>query len=60
MPRTFWATPLHKDTPRQTNLGTTERRDVIERLPRLRFIASTGLRNVSIDMAAVVVLISLF
>jgi phosphoglycerate dehydrogenase-like enzyme len=28
------------------------RRDVIERLPRLRFIASTGPRNISIDMAA--------
>ncbi len=31
---------------------TPLRRDVIERLPRLRFIASTGPRNVSIDMAA--------
>src|SRR5260370_12894717 len=28
------------------------RRDVIERLPRLRFIASTGSRNISIDIAA--------
>jgi phosphoglycerate dehydrogenase-like enzyme len=28
-------------------------RDIIERLPRLRFIASTGPRNISIDMAAV-------
>src|SRR5260370_7710667 len=27
-------------------------RDIIERLPRLRFIASTGPRNISIDMAA--------
>jgi phosphoglycerate dehydrogenase-like enzyme len=27
-------------------------RDIIERLPRLRFIASTGSRNISIDMAA--------
>jgi phosphoglycerate dehydrogenase-like enzyme len=31
---------------------TPLRRDVIERLPRLRFIASTGPRNISIDMAA--------
>src|SRR5258708_13186377 len=31
---------------------TPLRRDVIERLPRLRFIASTGSRNISIDMAA--------
>src|SRR5258705_7522421 len=31
---------------------TPLRRDVIERLPRLRFIASTGTRNISIDMAA--------
>src|ERR1700721_2791412 len=27
-------------------------RDIIERLPRLRFIASTGPRNISIDIAA--------
>jgi phosphoglycerate dehydrogenase-like enzyme len=32
---------------------TPLRRDIIERLPRLRFIASTGPRNISIDMAAV-------
>jgi phosphoglycerate dehydrogenase-like enzyme len=32
---------------------TPLRRDIIERLPRLRFIASTGSRNISIDMAAV-------
>jgi phosphoglycerate dehydrogenase-like enzyme len=31
---------------------TPLRRDVIERLPRLRFIASTGSRNISIDIAA--------
>ena len=31
---------------------TPLRRDIIERLPRLRFIASTGPRNISIDMAA--------
>src|SRR6266404_4177848 len=31
---------------------TPLRRDVIERLPRLRFIASTGPRNISIDMVA--------
>src|ERR1700692_4588269 len=31
---------------------TPLRRDIIERLPRLRFIASTGSRNISIDMAA--------
>jgi phosphoglycerate dehydrogenase-like enzyme len=31
---------------------TPLRRDVIERLPRLRFIASTGPRNISIDVAA--------
>jgi phosphoglycerate dehydrogenase-like enzyme len=31
---------------------TPLRRDIIERLPRLRFIASTGPRNASIDMAA--------
>jgi phosphoglycerate dehydrogenase-like enzyme len=31
---------------------TPLRRDVIERLPRLRFIASTGPRNISIDLAA--------
>src|SRR5580693_3518065 len=31
---------------------TPLRRDVLERLPRLRFIASTGPRNISIDMAA--------
>jgi phosphoglycerate dehydrogenase-like enzyme len=31
---------------------TPLRRDIIERLPRLRFIASTGPRNVSIDMTA--------
>jgi len=31
---------------------TPLRRDVIEGLPRLRFIASTGPRNISIDMAA--------
>jgi phosphoglycerate dehydrogenase-like enzyme len=31
---------------------TPLRREVIERLPRLRFIASTGPRNISIDMAA--------
>ena len=31
---------------------TPLRRDVIERLPRLRFIASTGTRNPSIDTAA--------
>src|SRR6202051_3225431 len=31
---------------------TPLRRDIIERLPRLKFIASTGPRNVSIDMAA--------
>jgi phosphoglycerate dehydrogenase-like enzyme len=31
---------------------TPLRRDVIERLPRLRLIASTGTRNASIDMAA--------
>jgi phosphoglycerate dehydrogenase-like enzyme len=31
---------------------TPLRRDVIEHLPRLRFIASTGPRNISIDMAA--------
>jgi phosphoglycerate dehydrogenase-like enzyme len=31
---------------------TPLRREVIERLPRLRFIASTGSRNISIDMAA--------
>jgi phosphoglycerate dehydrogenase-like enzyme len=30
---------------------TPLRRDIIERLPRLRFIASTGPRNISIDMA---------
>src|SRR5260370_2318257 len=29
---------------------TPLRRDIIERLPRLRFIASTGPRNISIDM----------
>src|SRR5260370_21190024 len=28
------------------------RRDIIQRLPRLRFIASTGPRNISIDMPA--------
>src|ERR1700682_460176 len=32
---------------------TPLRRDIIERLPRLRFIASTGPRNISIDIAAV-------
>src|ERR1700736_6936663 len=32
---------------------TPPRRDIIERLPRLRFIASTGPRNISIDMTAV-------
>jgi phosphoglycerate dehydrogenase-like enzyme len=31
---------------------TPLRRDIIERLPRLKMIASTGLRNASIDMAA--------
>lgn len=31
---------------------TPLRRDIIERLPRLKFIASTGPRNISIDMAA--------
>src|SRR6202051_1781171 len=31
---------------------TPLRRDIIERLPRLRFIASTGPRNISIDMVA--------
>src|ERR1700737_4338599 len=31
---------------------TPLRRDIIERLSRLRFIASTGPRNISIDMAA--------
>jgi phosphoglycerate dehydrogenase-like enzyme len=31
---------------------TPLRRDIIERLPRLRFIASTGPRNISIDSAA--------
>src|SRR6266852_6892524 len=31
---------------------TPLRRDIIERLPRLRFIASTGSRNISIDIAA--------
>jgi len=31
---------------------TPLRRDIIERLPRLRFIASTGPRNISIDMTA--------
>ena len=31
---------------------TPLRRDIIERLPRLKFIASTGTRNPSIDMAA--------
>jgi lactate dehydrogenase-like 2-hydroxyacid dehydrogenase len=31
---------------------TPLRRDIIERLPRLRFIASTGPRNISIDVAA--------
>jgi phosphoglycerate dehydrogenase-like enzyme len=31
---------------------TPLRRDIIERLPQLRFIASTGPRNISIDMAA--------
>ena len=31
---------------------TPLRRDIIERLPRLSFIASTGPRNISIDMAA--------
>src|SRR5882724_12012752 len=31
---------------------TPLRRDVIERLPRLRLIASTGTRNISNDMAA--------
>src|SRR6266478_10025471 len=31
---------------------TPLRRDIIERLPRLRLIASTGPRNISIDMAA--------
>jgi phosphoglycerate dehydrogenase-like enzyme len=31
---------------------TPLRRDIIERLPRLRFIASTGPRNISIDMSA--------
>src|SRR5258707_8464722 len=31
---------------------TPLRRDIIERLPRLRFIASTGPGNSSIDMAA--------
>ena len=31
---------------------TPLRRDIIERLPQLRFIASTGPRNASIDMAA--------
>src|SRR6202167_1099962 len=31
---------------------TPLRRDIIERLPRLRFIASTGPRNISIDIAA--------
>jgi len=31
---------------------TPLRREIIERLPRLRFIASTGPRNISIDMAA--------
>src|SRR6202166_2135372 len=31
---------------------TPLRRDLIERLPRLRFIASTGPRNISIDMTA--------
>jgi phosphoglycerate dehydrogenase-like enzyme len=31
---------------------TPLRRDIIERLPRLRFVASTGPRNISIDMAA--------
>src|SRR6478736_2285886 len=31
---------------------TPLRRDVIERLPRLRFIASTGPRNISIDITA--------
>jgi phosphoglycerate dehydrogenase-like enzyme len=31
---------------------TPLRRDIIARLPRLRFIASTGPRNISIDMAA--------
>src|SRR5258707_14040151 len=33
---------------------TPLRRDIIERLPRLRFIASTGPRNISIDMAAAI------
>src|SRR5260370_2029463 len=31
---------------------TPLRRDIIERLPRLRFIPSTGPRNISIDMTA--------
>jgi phosphoglycerate dehydrogenase-like enzyme len=31
---------------------TPLRREIIERLPRLRFIASTGPRNISIDVAA--------
>ncbi|SEE29960.1 D-2-hydroxyacid dehydrogenase family protein [Bradyrhizobium erythrophlei] len=31
---------------------TPLRRDIIEHLPRLKFIASTGPRNISIDMAA--------
>jgi phosphoglycerate dehydrogenase-like enzyme len=31
---------------------TPLRRDIIERLPRLKFIASTGPRNISIDIAA--------
>jgi lactate dehydrogenase-like 2-hydroxyacid dehydrogenase len=31
---------------------TPLRRDIIERLPRLRLIASTGPRNISIDMVA--------